>query len=395
MKNTKLFALALVALLPLALTACLKPVSLDAYGYVAAIAVDEGEDGGYYFTLALQRELAEQNTELEGGAILLADSGANIFEALSKMEGSVPYSINFSRANFIVMPSALAERGALHELAFMDHDRLRMRTSAAVVVTECRAYEFLGAMYSNNDANINKLQSALTLDSKRTGMARVMSLSRLIEAELTGESDFVTILASRDENIITDMEQKKAESEGKDPLEDVKPGERVGGLKAYMTGTALFSGCRMTGRLTRDETLIFNLLMGELEQGTLSAQTGEGRMTVALMNASSSSRASVSGGRLEIALEVRVFAEELMRSPALSEQTSEEFIENGLPAMLEERIISVLQKLSAASCDPLRAKRRAKGASRLTREQMEEAYMNAVFSVRVRVTPAARSDKRG
>ena len=377
----RLIAAAVCLFSALAAGGCLKPVSLDVCGYVSAIAVDEGRDGEYYFTLALQRELAEQNIESEGGAILLADSGEDLFEAVTRMQGSVPYTINFTRANFIVVSRELAERGLLSELARLDHDRLHIRTSAAVMITQCRAYEFLGAMYSNNDADINKLQSALTLDGRRTGMVRLMPLSRLIEAERAGTSDFCTALGSRDPEIVTDMEQKRAEAEGKDPAENVSPGERVGGLKAFMTGTALFSGARMTGALSRDETLFLNLMMGRLESGFISADTPKGRMTAALTNSSSRLAVRKNGEGLLIVLTVRVLAEPLSRPAELSRKEAEEFLQNELPAMLAERVDAVFAKLRAAGCDPLCAAAKAGAGGR--------EYAHSELRVTVTVKPAA------
>lgn len=353
----KKFALAVAAFIILPLfSGCLKPVSLDAYGYVICIGLDKGENGGVYYTLALQRELAEQNTESEGGAILLADSGSSIFEAMNRMEGSVPYSLNFSRADFLIISRELAEEGGLESFLEISLDALKIRPSAAVIVSECTAQRFIGGMYANNDANINKLQNALMMDREKTGMVTVASLSRLMEAAAEGRFDFCSAMGNYDESIITDMSQKRSEAEGEDPLKDAETGMRIGGLKALMTGAALFSGFEMTGSLTREETMLLNMITGEFENGTMTVKlAGRGRITVFLSLVKSKKKAAITpDGSVSAAAFLELSCGMRMDGTDMSPDEAYEWMKNELPLRMEQKLAAVFYKCRAAGSDAMR-----------------------------------------
>ena len=345
MKKTVSLLLALI-FLALPLAGCLSPVSLDALGYVVSVGIDKAPEGGLYFTLALQREMAEQDLQSEGGASILADSGADLFEAIERIEASVPYSLNFSRTNFIILSRELAEEGGLAELLELDLDRLKIRSSAVLLISEGEAFSFIGAMYANNDANINKLQTALLTDRKKTGMVSAVSLARLFEAAAEGRFDIAPALGSRDDGVITDMAQKKAESEGEDPLKDVSAGDRVGGLSALISGTALFSGLYMTGSLTREETLFLNMAVGELKNGQFTYTGENGTVSVTLRLRSAKTRAFflTEGGigfSVKIELDYGVTRGECRDSRELS-------------AYIEKKLGEVYEKCRAAGSGALR-----------------------------------------
>lgn len=267
----------------LPLAGCLQPVSLDECGFVISIGVDRGKEKKFYYTFALQRPLSEQNVKDEGGAIALSAEGESIFEAINEMEGNVPYSLNFSRTNFLIFSRETAEAGDIEELVSTSFDALKIRTSAVILVSEGNASEFIGGMYANNDANISKLQSALMLDEKKTGMVTVMSVSRLLEACSDARFDYCSAYGVYDGDIVTDTEQKKSESEGKNPLEDVKIGDRAGGLKSSITGAAIFSGYKMTGVLTRYETMLLNMVTGAFRTGVVTFPYKDGDSTVSVL----------------------------------------------------------------------------------------------------------------
>jgi hypothetical protein len=381
MKKAFLFLLAL-ALLAGSLSGCLAPVSLDALGYVVTVGIDRAPGGGFYFTLALQREMAEQNLESEGGASILADTGADLFEAIERIEGSVPYSLNFSRTNFIIMSRELAGEGGLSELLHTDLDSLKVRASAIVMISEESAFGFIGGMYANNDANINKLQTALLLDRMKTGMVSVVSLAELYEAAAEGRFDIAPALGARDDDIITDMAQKRSEAEGEDPLKDVSAGDRVGGLCAYVSGTALFSGLCMTGELSREETLFLNMASGGLGRGQLTFPTEDGPISVSVrLKSSKTSAFFAADGRIGFTVKIEL-EYGVMRGEG--GEAAEK-----LAAYIEKKLYEVSEKCRAAGSDAMKL---GVSASKLFRSYAEwdafrerggERFLAPVFSVAV------------
>lgn len=335
----------------LTLSGCLSPVSLDAYGYVISLGVDGGKDARYCYTFALQRALSEQNVDSEGGAILLSIEADDLFSAVSELEDNIPYSLNFSRTNFMIVGSGAAGDGAIENLVSVSFDSLKIRTSAVVIVTEGPVAEFIGGMYSNNEANIGKLQSALMTDREKTGMVAVMSVSRLIEACATGCFDYTAAYGSYDGSIVTDSEQKKLESEGKNPLDELEPGGRAGGLKAYISGTALFDGWRFSGVLTREETMFLNMVTGEFVNGVFSSEFNGSNVSVLL----SLRRSSIEVGEdLSVRVFVSLDAGIRQKDAALTAEETDEWLTETLPGLIEEKLASVFLKCRAAGSDAMR-----------------------------------------
>lgn len=343
-------------LLAFVFAGCLKPVSLDAYGYVITVAVDKGKEKEYYFTFALQRELGGENVESEGGAAALACEGDTIFEAVSELEGNVPYSLNFSRAHFIIMSRELAEEGALRDFVMTSFDSLRIRPSALLLISEKEAGKFAGGLYSNNNANITKLQTALALDKEKTGMISVNSISRLLEDCTMMTGDFCSAYGAYDESIITDAEQKKNESEGESPLKDAETGDRVGGFKSEIIGAAIFSGWKMTGVLTREETMYLNMALGEFENGNLTVDLGGGKnATVLLAFVSRKVTADpFSEGAVPVKSRIMLAASPHLKDPDITDEELDRFITNELGGFVAERIGGVFEKCRAAGSDAMR-----------------------------------------
>ncbi|MBR3382366.1 MAG: hypothetical protein IKG85_04940 [Clostridia bacterium] len=330
-----LFAFGLLCAAPM-LCGCLGPVSLEEYGYVISVGVDT-MDEGYYFTFALQRELSEPGTESEGGAELLACRAASFDGAVKELESRSPVKLNFSRLNFFVLSRSAAEGGAVKELLSLSFDSLKIRSSAAVVVAECGASKFIGGLSSNNDPNVKKLQSAVMLDMERSGMVRILSVSRLMEAAAGGAFDYCAPLGEYDPEVITDMEQKSSESEGKDPLREAGIGAPVGGLKSRVEGTALFSGLRMTGELTREQTMYLNMVCGDFKNGTVTLPCGGESVTLMLRMKRVRRGIKPGEGVLRAYAEIELEAGVHTAPKGFPEEELDEWLAHEAPALLREK----------------------------------------------------------
>ena len=277
--NIKITALTIILLTLFVFTGCLGPVSLDEYGYVVTIGAQKGESKRYYFTFALQRELSEPGTDGEGGALILACECDSIDEAVNELEGNVPYTLNFSRTDYFIFSREIAEQGAIEDVLSLSFDSIKIRPSASIVVSEGGALEFIGGLSSNNEANFNKLQTALMHDKQKTGMVAVMSVSRLFEAVREGCFDYSAAYGEYDGSILTDMAQKNSESKGEDPIKEATV-KRIGGLKSCMKGAAIFDGWRMCTALDCEETMLLNMAVGEFENGTVTLPYERGEETL-------------------------------------------------------------------------------------------------------------------
>ncbi|MBR5713463.1 MAG: hypothetical protein IKX58_01550 [Clostridia bacterium] len=342
------------------LTGCLTPVSLDAYGYVISIGVDRGMKKKYYITLSLQRELSEQGAESDGGAAILAAEADSLDEALNEIEGNVPYSLSFSRTNYFLFSREVAESGDIEDFLSLSFDSLKIRTSAAMIITEGSVFEFVGGLSANNDANIKKLQEAVMLDMEKNGMIAMMSISRLFEANKDESFDYCAALGKFDDSIITDMEEKKTESEGKNPLGNVKLGDRVGGLKSFMAGAAVFSGYRMMETLTRDETMYLNMACGDYKNGTVSipfSQNGEelGMVTLILSKQHIGRRVIINeDGSIRAEVDIRLAAGTHAKPDEANQTEMEHWINETAVNCIRQKLNDVFIKCRDAGSDAMR-----------------------------------------
>ena len=333
---------------------CLDPVSLDEYGYVVTVGADRGEEKKYFITFALQRGLSEPGTEAEGGAQLLTCEGDSLDEAVKETESRMSCTLNFSRTNFFVFSRELAEAGDIEELLSISFDSMKIRPFAAVVVSDCEAYRFIGGMSANNDANVNKLQSGLFLDARRAGLSQVMSVSLLIEAAQGGAFDYSAALGDEDGEIITDTAQKTSQNEGEDPLKDIRPGDKAGGLKAYVKGAALFSGWRMTGELTREESVYLDMVCGSFTEGTVTLPLGEEAVTLMVKLTKVKREVFFENGKPKASVIIRLEAGVHEAPRELSESEFDEWLRDTAPGLLEAACEEVFIKCREAKSDAMR-----------------------------------------
>ena len=274
-RSHKLLAIVLAALMLLPLSGCLNPVSLDKYGYVMTVGVDEGKDKKYEIVLVLQRESSGESVTDEGGAIILSDEGDTIFEAVNTLYQRLSYELNFSRTHLFVFGKVIAKSGGMEEFFSISLDKLRIRQSAMVMVCACGVKDFLGGRGSNNEANLTKVQENLLTDEKTVGQIVITNLAKLFEACDGGRFDVAMTYGYMDDKILTDAKQKDNAVSGDNPIADAK--DKVGGMQSYMKGAALFDGWKMVDTLSAHDTQILNIASGRFKSGSISlkADTGE------------------------------------------------------------------------------------------------------------------------
>ncbi len=259
----------LVLLLSITFTSigCLEPISLDRYGYVMTLGVDEGDEKEYEIILELQRESSGESVEEEGGAIILSQQADNVQEAINELYQRLSYELNFSRTHLIVFSQAIAREGEIEQFFTISLDQLRIRQSAIVMITDCTVKEFIGGRNSNEEVNLTKVQENMLFDAKTVGQIMVTNLAMLFEACDSKRFDAALTYGYISGKVNTDAEQKDNSSSGKNPVSDTD--EILGGMKSYLKGVALFDGWKMVDTLSAHDTQILNIASGKFENGSI------------------------------------------------------------------------------------------------------------------------------
>ena len=346
-------AIMILVTILLGIVGCLNPVSLDAYGYVVSIGVDKGKEKKYYVTLALQREGTAQGNETEGGASFHAAEGDNLYQVINVIESNVSYSLNFTRTNFFMFSREIAESGLMQDFLSISFDSLRIRTSALIIITQQTVLEFFGGLSANNSANINKLQTSLLRDQQGLGAITLVNISEFMESCNEQRYDICAAIGQYEDTIVTDMEQKKSESEGKNPLKEVEVGDRLGGLKSYTAGSALFDGWVMTGVLDPMETQFLNIARGEFKIGSFTLSMDESIMiTVQLKTIKSGHTVEFTqDGKIHAITDVELTVSIMQKSSDIPEKQVEEWVDGYLTEYIKGNLDSMLAKCKECDSD--------------------------------------------
>lgn len=273
----RIAALILCIAVNLPLCSCLNPVSLEEYGYVVTIGVDRGKKERFEFIFELQRERSGDEQGDKGGAKLLGGEGETIFEVINRLSENNAQRLNFTRTHFFVFSESIAQAGLIEDFFTSSFDALKIRQSAMLLVTSCSIREFFGGLSAENIANIAKLQKSIIDDYEDLGLIGLSSASELLESIYSGTYDIFAPAGSFDDKIITDMKQSESSSKGENPLSEAPDdATRIGGMQSIISGSAIFDGWRMTGRLGPYDTQLLNLGKGEFKSGSFDYPLSDG-----------------------------------------------------------------------------------------------------------------------
>lgn len=254
---------------------CLNPTSLEKYGYVLTIGVDKGKEKKYEITFELQRELSgEEGSENPGSVVLLSEEGDTIFEAVNIIYRRTSFDLNFARTHAFVFCKEMAESGRMKDFLSMSFDKLRIRQSAIILISDGNAKEFLGGRNANNEANATRIHENLLEGAKVVGETSVMNLGAIFESCDGRRFDVALTYGSVDDKIITDAKQKESASMGENPVQN--PKDRVGGMQTQLDGAALFDGWKLVGTLPGHDTQILNIASGRFKNGSIMMDASEG-----------------------------------------------------------------------------------------------------------------------
>ncbi len=374
------------------ITACLNPVSLDNYGYVISIGVDEGKEKKYYVTMALQRASLAQGNENDGGAIFLAAEGDNLFDAINTIEGHISYDLHFSRTQFFMFSRKIAESGAMEEFLSLSYNETRIRESALVLITEQTVTEYLGGLSANNSANISKFQTSLLRDQSRTGAVILTNVAAFFEACAERRFDVCAPLGVYIDEIITDMAQKTDESEGENPLAEVETGDHVGGLKSITSGVAMFDGWTMTGVLDAVETQYLHMIRGGFVAGTFTFETDDGAQIVIMLELGDTEQ-SMRRDTLysdEITADIRLTLNaSILQKGEMNELEAAEWLNSAGMEQIRQRLLDVVAKCKEANSDAMQIGRLASMCFTSVSEWQEYDWksrfknVNVVFDIKI------------
>ena len=320
--------------------------------FVLSMAVDPAPQGNLTVTIkalsgtqeAISGALAspapggetQENAALEApepGYIVMSATAPSCLRALNVLSSTTPRTVNLSQLREVVINETLARTDATLSILREIHSMYRANGEAIVVVTPDDAGDFIRRQRAILGVRLSKyLEVLFDHFSRMDTIPADAQLASVIAAMQSAAIDATAVYAAGnafDSGIVlsgsTDMDRLPGHLPRTSPAEN-----------EYL-GSALFSGPRMTGTLTGEETGLLLLMMGEARRQS----TFIGNALYRSNFPTRVRRRIDEDGTLSvhISMSLRHVAGEL-------ELTQEE-----IAARIEREAVAVLLRLRAASCD--------------------------------------------
>lgn len=359
MKRTRLFTLLLLALALLG--GCSGGQEIESCLYVISMAVDPAQNGNLTVTIkalsgtqeasapqsaaspapqtdgqSAPAESAIENTE--AGYVTLSATADSCLNALDLLGATTPRTLNLSQLQEIVLSRTLAESGATLSILREIHSLFQANGDAVVVVTPDDAGDFIRRQYALFGVRLSKYLQVLFDHFEKLGtIPSDARLAFVISAMESGATDAAAVYAAAnafDSTLVL---------EG-DSVTDRLPGHlpRTSPAQNEYLGSAVFSGPRMVGTLTGDETTLLRLLRGK---AIATSFVLDGAMYQ--VNTSARVKRSLTfdeqGAQLRVSIRMR-----LTLSAGTQRQTDAQ-----LAAQIEQGAVNLIAKLQGMGSDAL------------------------------------------
>ena len=269
----------------------------------------------------------------EPGYIVLSATAPSCLRALSMLSATTPRTVNLSQLREIVLSRTLAETDATLSILKEIHSMYRANGEAVVVVTPDDAGDFIRRQHAILGVRLSKyLEVLFEHFSEIDTIPPNAQLASVISAMESDTLDAAAVYAAGNA-----FDSTLVLGDGADL--DRLPGHlpRTSPAENEYLGAALFSGPRMVGTLTGEETGLLCLMMGKAQRRTAFIGNAQYRT-----NLPTRVKRTIDG---DGALHVRI-SMNLTRTAGEAEESEQE-----IAASIERQCVSVLLRLRAASCD--------------------------------------------
>ncbi|MBQ2770085.1 MAG: hypothetical protein IJF41_02495 [Clostridia bacterium] len=351
MKRRYRYLLGPILALSLLMGGCIRPRSVERFGYVLAIGLDEGIQLPYRVTLMLQKAPSGAGEAKGGGFSLAGAECGNLYEAVETLTANLPFLLDFSRTVMVVISDSLLGSGNTTFRGLMegDYGDLRMRSGIHVMIALGEAKKALEGLESEFDLNVARIQQKLSSYSRESGLIPVTSVAQLKEALLgktfDGALPLMGVSQKEDTRGVADStgEHRYAYMGGRMLVE--------GGMDAGIMGTALLSGQQLCGILDGRNTQLLLMGAGKFSSGRMTLDLGGGQEAVVLLERRRgiSRKLDLKTGQVQVTIPLRARLEWSASELTLSKEELEERIAAVLVRELEE----LFATLQALNCDAM------------------------------------------
>ena len=336
---------------------CMGPISLDEFGYVLSIGVDQGQQKKFNISFLLQKEGESQDTQMGAGAYIVSAEGDDFFDALAVANASLPYELNFTRNDFILFSDQIASSGLLNEFLSISFNDIKLRQSTKMMVVRGQSADFFAGLASADLPNVAKRQYSYLITYKQDGTIPLTSLTLFWEAVGTGWFDIILPLGEVDRSIAVDSGSGETQQDQQEqPGENDTTGgvKRTGGLRSYVLGSALFNGNRLAGVLNDFDTELILMMLGEFENGYVSLTDDWGTVVFMLKAVKKPKVALTLGDAPHAQASVSMYAEIQLDTSSSAQERWDDQVKGELEGYLAAELGRVFSRCRELNSDAMR-----------------------------------------
>lgn len=351
-KRILLCAFALV--LPL-FSGCLDAVSLDSYGYVLSIGVDEGEAEQFNISFLLQKEGNTQESQTGAGSYVISAEGDDLFEAIRIAQAGLPFELNFSRVNFLLFSDTAASSKLMEEFLSFSFDIMKIRQSVKLLIVRGKCIDYLRGLSSSDHPNVAKRQYSYFRTHETEGIVMMTNHAVFREAAVGGVFDVILPVGEVDTSVTGDKGAASQENALPVNEEDTTAGiRRTGGLRSYMLESAVFDGSRLAGFIDADDTEMILIATGNFDRGYITLRNAADTVVFVLMAAGKPDVFLQLGDEPHASVSVKFYAEIELDTGNTAEQRWDETLKGELEAYLSEELSRVFLLCRELDSDAMR-----------------------------------------
>lgn len=336
----------LATLMPM-LAGCGINGEVENQAYALVLGVDQTEAGGIELTIRIPR-IGQSGNEEAGGSteqkayLVLAASGNSYAQALEHLQWAAARELNLSHLELIIVSSALARSETFPELIDSIAETRHLYTTAAFIVCENRARDFIEGQETIMGAHLSSDIAAMFSHYAAHGYVPCATFADLYYATRSCYSDPLGIWGFPD---IGEQKDKPAIAAIDDVSGSINVRTTTASSRQYL-GTAVFRNGRLVQTLDAEDTLLLNLLTRKVDAFTFS----DGDNSIILScSRGPRRRMTVNKGKVEIHIRLWLSAESFADQNHL----------DAAAKALSLALMGFIQRCQEASIEPLGLAERA------------------------------------
>ena len=284
---------------------------IEHLAYVLVLGIDKGEKARLKIsTQFINVSSSSSGASSDSSQIVLTSCEANsMFSGLNLLNSYIGKEINLAHCSVVVFSEEIAKEGISSEIYSLINNE-EIRSSANIVVTNCKAYDYINNSKPNLENITSKYFDTFDITSKLTGYFSNITLGDFFNRVSERNSDPIAVLgglnstARSEENKSSSNSSKESSSSSNSGNSDNINGETlnsnsssqdiedqekqeiettqnslvagkssiVGGRGTENLGIAIFSGDKYIGELTVWESICHSLIINSIDTCIISVE---------------------------------------------------------------------------------------------------------------------------